>query len=305
MALDLHALPKLRDGLSYLYAEHVRVEQTTEAIELRDKEGRTSVPVAALGVLLLGPGSTITHAAVRALVDSGCSIGWLGEQGVRCYAQGTGETHSARHILRQAELLCNPDTRALVVRRMYGYRFGYQPGPELSLNQIRGMEGVRVRDTYAEMSRTFGVPWEGRSYDRDHWGRSDPINRALSAANACLNGVCHAGIVSGGYSPALGFIHTGKMLSFVWDIADLYKTEITIPLAFQTVAESNEQVERRSRLACRDAFREHRLLQRILPDIDALLDLPTPFEVEAEQSSEDGTFGLGLWAKLFEGVEDG
>jgi CRISPR-associated protein Cas1 len=207
--------------------------------------------------------------------------------------------------LRQAELLCNPDTRALVVRRMYGYRFGYQPGPELSLNQIRGMEGVRVRDTYAEMSRTFGVPWEGRSYDRDHWGRSDPINRALSAANACLNGVCHAGIVSGGYSPALGFIHTGKMLSFVWDIADLYKTEITIPLAFQTVAESNEQVERRSRLACRDAFREHRLLQRILPDIDALLDLPTPFEVEAEQSSEDGTFGLGLWAKLFEGVEDG
>lgn len=303
MALDLHALPKLRDGLSFLYAEHVRVEQTTEAIELQDKDGRTAVPVAALGVLLLGPGSTITHAAVRALVDNGCSIGWLGEYGVRCYAQGLGETHSARHILRQAELLCNAETRAVVVRRMYGYRFGYQPGAELSLNQIRGMEGVRMRDAYAAASEQYGVPWAGRSYDRNNWNHGDPVNRALSAANACLNGVCHAAIVSGGYSPALGFIHTGKQLSFVWDIADLYKTTITIPLAFRIVAESTEQVERRARLACRDAFREQRFLQRVLPDIDDLLDLPMPYEVEAEQSSEDGTFGLGLWAKLFEESE--
>lgn len=304
MPQDLHELPKLRDGLSYLYAEHVRVEQTTEAIELRDKDGRTSIPVAALGVLMLGPGSTITHAAVHALVQNGCSMVWLGEHGVRCYAQGTGETRSARHILRQAELLCNVETRAVVVRRMYAYRFGYYPGPEFTLNQIRGMEGVRVRDTYAEMASIHNVNWQGRSYDASNWNRGDPLNRALSAANACLNGICHAAIVSGGYSPALGFVHTGKQLSFVWDIADLYKTEITIPLAFRTVAASTEQVERRVRLACRDTFREQRLLQRLLPDIDALLDLPTPFEVGAEQSSPDGEFGLGLWAKLFEQLED-
>ncbi len=304
MALDLHALPKLRDGLSYLYAEHVRVEQTTEAVELRDKDGRTSIPVAALGVLMLGPGTTITHAAVRALVDHGCSIVWLGEFGVRCYAQGTGETHSSRHTLRQAELLCNADTRAIVVRRMYAHRFGYTPDATVSLNQIRGMEGVRVRDTYADLAQRYGIAWNGRQYDMTSWAAGDPVNRALSVANSCLNGLCHAAIVSGGYSTALGFIHTGKQLSFVWDIADLYKTEVTIPLAFRTVAESADAIDRRVRLACRDLFHERRLLERVLPDIDALLDLPTPFEVGAEQSSEDGKYGLGLWAKLFEGEGD-
>ena len=116
-----------------------------------------------------------------------------------------------------------------------------------------------------------------------------------------MNGVCHAALVSGGYSPALGFIHTGQQLSFVYDIADLYKTRIAIPLAFATVAESTEEVERRARYACRDAFREHRLLQCLLPDIDELLSLSAPSDVAAERSSDaEGAFGLHLWAKLFE-----
>ena len=301
MPKDLRELPKLRDSLSYLYTERVRVEQEGGYIELHDKEGRTAVPIAALGVLMLGPGSTITHAAVRALVENGCSIVWLGEHGVRCYAQGTGETRSARHILRQAELLCSEATRMEVVRRMYEKRFGYWLERELSLNQIRGMEGARMRDAYAEASDSYGVAWHGRRYDRHNWSKGDPINRALSAANACLNGVCHAAIVSGGYSPALGFIHTGRQLSFVYDIADLYKTRITIPLAFATVAESTQDVERRARHACRDAFRKQRLLQCLLPDIDELLSLPAPSDVAVERSSDaEGAFGLHLWAKLFE-----
>ena len=302
MPKDLRELPKLRDGLSYLYAEHVRVEQDAQSIALHDKEGRTPVPVAALGVLMLGPGSTITHAAVRALVENGCSIVWLGEQGVRCYAQGTGETRSARHVLRQAELLCDEASHREVVWRMYEKRFGYRLERDVSLNQIRGMEGVRMREAYASEAERTGVPWGGRQYDRSNWNRGDPVNRALSAANACLNGVCHAAIVSGGYSPALGFIHTGKQLSFVYDIADLYKAEITIPLAFEMAAESPEAVERRARLACRETFREHRLLQRLMPDIDALLDLAAPSDVEPPRSDVDGAFGLHLWAKLFEEV---
>lgn len=303
MPQDLHELPKLRDGLSYLYVEKARILQDAKSIALWDKDGRTPVPVAALGVLMLGPGCSISHAAVRALVENGCSIVWLGEHGVRCYAQGTGETRSARHILHQAELLCNEATHMQVVWRMYEYRFGYRLDDALTLNQIRGMEGVRVRDTYAEEAERTGVNWQGRNYDTSNWNRGDPLNRALSAANACLNGICHAAIVSGGYSPALGFIHTGRQLSFVYDIADLYKTEITIPLAFETVAQSTEKVETRVRLHCRDHFRQHRLLQRLLPDIDALLDIPTTGEAWAEESDPTGEFGVHLWRKLWEEVK--
>ncbi len=305
MPRDLHELPRLRDGLSYLYAEHVRVEQEGQAIALWDSEGMTPVPVAALGVLMLGPGSTITHAAVRALVENGCSIVWLGEQGVRCYAQGTGETRSARHILRQAQLLMDDVSHMQVVWQMYEYRFGCRLEGDLTLNQIRGREGVRMRDAYAREAERTGVNWQGRKYSQARWDWADPLNRALSVANSCLNGICHAAIISGGYSAALGFIHTGRQLSFVYDIADLYKTEITIPLAFEAVAESDQDLERRVRLQCRDRFREQRLLQRILPDIDALLQMPAGDTEDERRSDATGEFDLRLWNRLFEEVGPG
>ena len=270
---DLHELPKLRDSLSYLYVEHSKIEQRHLSVEFIDKEGRTMVPAAALGVLMLGPGTSITHAAVKSLADNGCSIVWCGEDGIRFYAQGGGETRKAYRLLHQARLASDPLQRMEVVRRMYEMRFEEPLAPGLSIEQVRGLEGVRVRESYAHASREYGVLWQGRRYDRSNWAKSDPINRALSGANACLNGVCHAAIVSGGYSTALGFIHTGKQLSFVYDIADLYKVEITIPMAFRVVAESTGSLDRRIRKACREAFREHRLLKRLLPDIDRLLGM--------------------------------
>jgi len=189
------------------------------------------------------------------------------------YAQGLGETRRAYHLLRQAELVSDPDKRLKVVMKMYERRFGYAIPEGTSLEQVRGMEGARVRSCYSIVSRKYGVAWNGRNYDRSDWKNSDPINRALSAANALLNGICHAAIVSGGYSPALGFLHTGKQLSFVYDIADLYKAEITIPTAFQTVSEGMQNVESRARQNCREAFRQAKLLQRILPDIDDMLEI--------------------------------
>ncbi len=134
------------------------------------------------------------------------------------------------------------------------------------------MEGARVRAAYQNLAKEFGVNWQGRLYDQDSWNHGDPLNRALSSANACLYGLCHAAILSAGYSPAIGFIHTGKMLSFVYDIADLYKTELAIPVAFKTVAESKEEVERRTRITCRDLFHQQKLMNRILPDIAEVLD---------------------------------
>lgn len=272
---DLRELPKLRDSLSYLYLEHGCVEQRYKAIEFVDKDGRTMIPAAALSVLMLGPGTSSTHAAIKALADNGCLVIWCGEDATRCYAQGGGETRKAYHLLKQAELVSDPQQRRQVVLRMYRYRFGGHLDPELSLPQIRGLEGVRIREAYAKASRTYGIEWHGRYYDLRRWASGDPVNRALSAANALLNGLCHTAIVSGGYSPALGFIHTGKQLSFVYDIADLYKVDVSIPVAFSAAAESTDHLEPRVRQGCREAFREHRLLRRILPDIDWLLGIST------------------------------
>lgn len=278
MPIDLHDLPKLRDSLTYLYLEHAIIDRKENAIEYIQQEGRVMVPIAALCVLFLGPGTSITHAAVKVLAENGCTIVWGGEESTRCYAQGTGETRKAYHLLRQAELLCNPTSREKVVMNMYEYRFPGEMTPDLTLPQLRGMEGARVRAAYAAASQKYGVRWSGRQYNRGNWGDANSVNRALSAANALLNGICHAAIVSGGYSPALGFIHTGRQLSFVYDIADLYKVELTIPTAFETVAEAEDHAEARTREKCRERFREAKLLQRILPDIDSLLGIEAPSE---------------------------
>jgi CRISPR-associated protein Cas1 len=254
------------------------------------------IPAAALAVLLLGPGTTITHAAMKALADNGCSVVWTGQDGTRCYAQGTGETRRAYHLLHQAELASDPKKRMQVVLRMYRYRFSSELDDDLSLPQVRGMEGARVRKAYRQASEMYGVPWHGRRYDRGHWGGADPVNRALSAANALLNGLCHAAIVSGGYSPALGFIHTGKQLSFVYDVADLYKAEITIPLAFQIVAQSTQRLSSRVRAACRQTFKEHRLLHRLLPDIESVLDVPENLLHAGEEADDDPARPEPWWA---------
>jgi CRISPR-associated protein Cas1 len=176
--------------------------------------------------------------------------------------------------LHQAECYADPKTRLTVVRRMLAKRFQEPLPPNLTLQQMRGREGQRVRAIYQAVSKETGVPWDGRRYDQDDWNAADPINRALSAANALLYGLCHAAILSAGYSAAIGFLHTGKLLSFVYDIADFYKTETTIPLAFEIVREENGNIEKRTRAACRQVFFAAQLMDRILPDIAKVLDAP-------------------------------
>lgn len=291
---DLHLLPKVRDMLSFIYVEHARVDQHDRSIAIYDDEGMTPIPIAATAVLLLGPGTRVTHAAMVALADNNALAVWVGEGGVRCYAHGMGGTRSSKALLRQAALASDEVMRLEVVKRMYRMRFQEEVEDGLTVEQLRGMEGVRVRDTYARFSRETGVPWTGRNYDRGNWQQADPVNRALSAANSCLYGICQAAILSIGMSPALGFIHTGKQLSFVYDIADLYKTELTIPLAFATAAENPSELERICRLRCRDCFKEQKLLQRIVPDIRAALNEPDT-EDDVFTPDEDPALPTTLW----------
>lgn len=282
---DLHILPRVTDSWTYLYVEHARIDQESFGICIHDVDGKTYVPCASLSLVMLGPGTSVTHAAVSTMAECGCLVVWVGEQGVRFYAQGLGETRSSKNLLRQARLWANEESRLAVVRRMYELRFGESISADWNLRQIRGKEGARVRAAYSKYSEMWGIPWKGREYQRDRWNQSDPINRALSAANACLYGVCHAAIVALGYSPGIGFIHTGKMLSFVYDVADLYKLEFTLPVAFEEASRGEERLESRVRHRCRDVFYEKQLLKRIVADLDHLFgiqsdDADSPFDVD-------------------------
>ncbi|EMF02055.1 CRISPR-associated Cas1 family protein [Streptomyces mobaraensis NBRC 13819 = DSM 40847] len=245
------------------------------------------VPAAYLAVLLIGPGSRITHAAVALLADSATSVCWVGEHGVRLYAAGLSTARGAGLQLRQAWLVTRPKERTAVARRMYDLRFPGEDTARLTLQQLRGREGTRVRRLYVEHSRRTGVPWVKRDYKAgDAFAAGDDVNRLLSAANAALYGICHAVVTGLGVSPALGFVHTGSALSFVLDVADLYKAEFTIPLAFDLAAKGLTS-ERDARTALRDAVVQGKLLPRIVTDVKHLLS-PGNAGLPAEELN-------GLW----------
>ncbi len=272
---NLHQIPCFRDSISYIYLERGRLDRDSKSIAFHDKEGITRIPASSSAVILLGPGTKVTHAAISTAADNNCLLIWVGEEGVRFYAYGSGGTRNSDLLLHQASLCSDSNLRLGVVRRMYAMRFGEEPDPEFSVERLRGLEGARVRKLYEEMSNKTGIRWRGRSYDRGNWSCADPVNRALSAANSCLYGICHAAILSVGLSPGLGFIHTGKQLSFVYDIADLYKADLTIPMAFDLAVAGVPQIETRARWLCRDVFRKTRIMKRIIPDIFNILGIMT------------------------------
>lgn len=272
--LDLSSLPKFRDGSSFLYIEHAKVDRDQMGIRLACADGEFRFPCAEVSTLMLGPGTSVSHAAILELAKFGCLVIWCGEQAVRFYASGLGETRSAKNLYKQAALWASSSLRTAVARRMYLMRFEDSGSASLAtVETLRGMEGARVRRIYMEMSERFGVSWNGRSYKKDDWSASDPVNRALSVANTCLYGICHAGIVSVGMSPALGFVHRGRAVSFVYDIADLYKMELSVPVAFQEAKLGAGSIERRVRIAMRERFRDGKILQKIEEDLFSLLSI--------------------------------
>ncbi|GAB4326175.1 MAG: type I-E CRISPR-associated endonuclease Cas1e [Promethearchaeota archaeon] len=307
MRRDLRDSVRFEDGFSFLYVERCNVHRGKLAVEVVDEGGVVPLPSAQLSLLLLGPGTSVTHAAVQALADDGCLVAWTGEQGTRFYAFGTGGTHSSKNVARQALLCSHPDLRREVVRRMYSKRFGEELGPDVTVAQMRGMEGARVKRAYREASEEYGVPWSGRKYDRSDWGAADPVNRALSAANACLYGVCHAAILAAGFSPALGFIHVGTALSFVYDVADFYKLELSVPVAFEVAKESPRNVGSRARKRMRDLFHETGLLKRVVPDLFDVLDVDVGAAAGATSTGATATpspAAAGSASKFHEMVAD-
>lgn len=269
---DPQDLQRVSERISSLYVERCHVDRDENAVTLVNRERVVRVPAAMLATLLLGPGTRITQAAVALLADSGTAVCWVGERGVRMYASGIGASRGSAMILRQAWLVTRPSERLRVARAMYGMRFPHDDVSALTMRQLRGKEGSRVRELYRAESKRTGVKWVRREYRAgDAFAAGDDVNRLLSAANTALYGICHAAIVGVGASAALGFVHTGSAVSFVLDIADLYKADITIPIAFELSAEGRVE-ERDARLAVRDRVADVDLLATIVRDVRFLLE---------------------------------
>ena len=261
---ELQALPQVRDRMTFLYLEHCTLGRQDGAITVTDENGIVHIPAAAISVLLLGPGTRVTHRAMELMGDTGVGAVWVGEHGVRYYAHGRPLTTRANLLLRQAELVSNTRKHLAVVRKMYQLRFPGEDVSQLTMQQLRGREGSRMRRVYREASKATGVPWSGRSYQPDDFFAGDAVNQALSAAHACLYGLAHAVIAALGCSPGLGFVHVGHDSSFVYDLADLYKAEVTIPIAFEVAAQNPEDLPAVVRRTVRNALVEHHILERMV-----------------------------------------
>ncbi len=262
----------IKERLSILFIEKGHLDVLDGAFVVVDKTGvRTHIPVGGVACLMLEPGTRTSHAAVALAARVGTLLVWVGEAGVRLYSSGQPGGARADRLLYQAKLALDETLRLKVVRKMYAIRFGEEPPARRSVEQLRGIEGARVRETYKLLARKYGVEWKARNYDTSDWDKGDLPNRCLSAATACLYGVTEAAVLAAGYAPAVGFIHTGKPLSFVYDVADIYKFETVVPVAFKIAAKLPGNPEQQVRIACRDVFRESKLLERIIPGIEEML----------------------------------
>lgn len=287
-------MPRVADRFTFLYLERCLVNRDANAITAIDGRGTVHIPSAAVSCLLLGPGTNVTHQAMVLLGESGVSVSWVGERAIRTYASGRSLARNTRYLQQQATLWADRKSRLRVSRTMYDMRFPDEANDHLTLHQLRGKEGVRVRSIYRMESRRTGVAWKGREYDKEDWAAGDPVNRALSAGNACLYGIVNSVIMALGLSPGLGFVHHGNELAFVHDIADLYKAHITIPIAF-TVAATLQDLKRLDqdvRRSVRDRATDLHLLERIVTDLQCVLELDVQALDKAYDLTEDL---LRLW----------
>lgn len=302
---ELSELPQVSDRMSFVYLEHCVINREDSAVKVTDMDGDVCIPAAAITTLLLGPGCKITHRAMELIGDSGIGVVWVGEHGVRYYAHGRALNSHTRLLLRQAELATNTRKHLSVVRKMYQMRFPDEDVGRLTLQQLRGREGSRVRTAYREHAKKWKVPWKGREYDPDDFSSGSPVNQALSAGNVCLYGLAHAVICALGCSAGLGFVHVGHECSFAYDIADLYKADTTIPIAFEMAAKVRDEFDDKTpqdfsgmvRRRLRDEIVRLHLLERMVRDIKYLL-----FDSEDEKEEEKEVY---LWDNIKKTVENG
>lgn len=286
-ALRLSTIPassqvRLEDRISFAYLEHARVVQTETGVAAWDESGarRISVPASSIAVIALGPGCSITHAAAASLSACGATVLWTGGGGYRLYAAGVPLTTSSKWTEAQARTWANRAARVEAARFLYGERFGPGEAPAgVRIATLRALEGAAVKAEYKRLARQHGVRF------RRDTNSSDPVNTGLNLANSLLYGV--AGSVCGalGLSPALGIIHQGDARAFLFDLADVYKLEMSVPIAFECAREADPLMAVRRRM--RSQIVKRNLLQRMLALTMTMLT-PQLDDSEGDRLIDDG-----------------
>jgi len=298
--IPLKPIP-IKNRNSMIFVGMGQIDVKDGAFVVIDKNGeRMHIPVGSLACIMLEPGTRVSHAAIKLASVCGTLLIWVGEAGVRLYSAGQPGGARCDKLLYQAKLALDADLRLKVVRKMFELRFGEEAPQRRSVDQLRGIEGARVKKTYQLLAKQYGVEWHGRRYDTKNWGKGDVINQCISAATSCLYGITEAAILAAGYAPAIGFLHTGKPLSFVYDISDIIKFETVVPVAFEVAAKKSYSPDRDVRIACRESFRKTKVLKRLIPLIEEILsageiqppepysDAQPPAIPEPETMGDDG-----------------
>jgi CRISP-associated protein Cas1 len=271
---------QIKDRLSFFYVQRGGLAVIDGCLVLTDSEDSTQyeVPARATTCIMVGPGTSVTTEAIRLAAAYGVLIIWVGEHGVRCYSAGRPWGDNIEWLEKQVKCYSDPQLSLRVAREMFYRRFGVRM-ERRNVEQLRGIEGARVRESYKLKAQEFRIPWKGRKYiPGNPLGETDAPNLAVNVANTCLYGLVETAVLAAGMSTSLGFIHRGDRLSFVLDIADLYKMERMVPLAFGLVARKADgakpwpTLEMDLRRACRDYFRESKLLDRVVNDMTSLID---------------------------------
>lgn len=281
--IPLKPIP-IKDRSSMIFVGMGQIDVKDGAFVVIDKNGeRMHITVGSLACIMLEPGTRVSHAAIKLASICGTLLIWVGEAGVRLYSAGQPGGARSDKLLYQAKLALDGDLRLKVVRKMFELRFAEEAPQRRSVEQLRGIEGARVRKTYQLLAKQYGIEWHGRRYDPKDWNKGDTINQCISTATSCLYGITEAAILAAGYAPAIGFLHTGKPLSFVYDISDIIKFETVVPVAFQIAAKKTYSPDRDVRIACRESFRKTKILKRLVPLIEEVLSAgeikpPEPYE---------------------------
>lgn len=271
--VDKHLLPRTSNRLAFLYIEYAKLKQKDQGLVLENKEGIFQIPIGTIMCLLLGPGTSITHEAITLITQAGCTCISVGMNTFKVYAYGEPLNHSSRFIEEQAKYFSSKRLHLAVARKMYQKRFPNDNFQGLSVPKMRGKEGVRMKQIYEKYAKLYNVDWHGRNYDYNDYYANDAINCALTSANQILYAICESVVNALGFSPALGFIHVGLAKSFIYDVSDLYKADLTIPVSFKVVSENNYHFYKPLRTELQKEIIAQHLMTQITNDLFSLFDI--------------------------------
>lgn len=266
-------IPQVKDKYPFVYLEHGRLEIDDSSVKWIESTGHViSIPCTTVNTILLGPGTSVTHAAIKSMSESNCTVCWIGSDSLLYYATGETPTANTYNLKKQISLYSNSKKKLETARTLFSFRFPDLELKEKSLSEMMGMEGYRVKELYKKVAEKYEIPWDGRNYIPGKINLSDTTNKILTCCNVALYGILLSVVHALGFSPRIGFIHSGCPLPFVYDIADLYKPEVSIDLAFKLTKEMGGEYIKD---VVADAFREricnNNILERSVKDIGKIM----------------------------------